>query len=101
MSMAAGSRASTVSTVFSASWPSGSSGTISGFVCSFMSSGDGEGRALALELHVDGVEGALLGDLDQRLACELQAREEAHHEHRHAAFGLEELRELHERAVAE
>src|SRR6185312_14447068 len=62
---------------------------------------DREGRALAPELHVDGIEGALLRDLDQRLARELEAREEAHHQQRHAPLRLEELRELDEGAGRE
>src|SRR5471032_1322097 len=65
---------------------SSSSGDCSGFVCSLMSSGNRQRGALGFELHVDGVEGCLLRDLDHRLAGELEEGEEAHHEERHAAL---------------
>src|SRR4051812_4533775 len=77
----------------SSSRSSGSFGT-SGLVCSVMgvsSSGDRQRRALAAELHVDRIERRLLGDLDERLARELEAGEEAHHDDGGAPLGLEEL----------
>ena len=44
-------------------------------------------RALGLEAHVDRIERALLRELDERLARELEEREEAHHQDGHAALG--------------
>src|SRR5512147_2200192 len=95
-SIDAGTRASEagVSTASAASTGASCSGgsSSSGLVCSVMSD-DRERLALAPQLHVDRVEGGLLGDLDERLARELEHGEEAHHQQRHAPLGLEEARE--------
>jgi DNA-binding NarL/FixJ family response regulator len=46
--------------------------------------------------HVDGREGLGLRHLEQALAAELEHGDEGHHQHRHAARGVEEVLELHE-----
>src|SRR5690606_18888429 len=53
------------------------------------------------EPHVDRREGFGLGDLDQRLARELQQGDEGDDEHRHAALDVEQLVELGEAPVLE
>src|SRR6188474_71623 len=54
-----------------------------------------------MDPHVNGREALRLGDVDQRLASELQQREEGDHQHRDSARRIEQLGELQHAALLE